>query len=114
MIKQNTGFEDDGGSYIDLLITNSKFSFVRANSFKTGLSDHHIINTILKRKFEKFEPKKSIYRNFKQYDSDQFKLDNFNSMSARTTHADFENNLFLQENQKPHFSKNLRKQIMIR
>ena len=57
MIKQNTGFEDDGGSCIDLLITNSKFSFVRTNSLKTGLSDHHIINAILKRKFEKFEPK---------------------------------------------------------
>ena len=90
MIKQNTGFEDDGGSYIDLLITNSKFAFVRANSFKTGLSDHHIINTILKRKFEKFEPKKSIYRNFKQYDSEQFKLDICNSMFPIRTHTTFE------------------------
>ena len=115
MMKQNTCFKGDGGLIIDLLIAHSKFSFMKTNSFETGWSDHHhMIYTILKIKFEKFEPKKSIYRNFKQYDSDQFKLDNFNSMSARTTHADFENNLFLQENQKPHFSKNLRKQIMIR
>ena len=90
MIKQNTGFEDDGGSRIDLLITNSKFSFVRTNSLKTGLSDHHMINAILKTKFEKFEPKKSIYRNFKQYDSEQFKLDICNSMFPIITHTTFE------------------------
>ena len=53
-----------------------------------------MIYTILKKFFEKFEPKKLIYRNFKQYDSDQFKLDNCNSMSAMGTHAAFEKNFF--------------------
>ena len=48
--------------------------------------------TILKTKFENFEPKKLIYRNFKQYDSDQFELDVFNSMDAMRSHAAFENN----------------------
>ena len=128
MKKQNACFEGDGGSCIDLLITNSKFSFMKTNSFETGLSDHHhMIYTILKTKFEKFEPKKLIYRNFKQFDSEQFKLDICNSMSAVRTHAAFENNFisildkhapkktkFLLGNQKPHFNKNLRKQIMIR
>ena len=127
MIKQNTCFKDDGGSCIDLLITNWKFSFVRTNSLKTGLSDHHMIYAILKIKFEKLEPKKSIYRNFKQYDSEQFKLDICNSMSPMRTHAAFEKEIdsvldkhapkkitILQGNQKPYFNKNLRKQIMIR
>ena len=83
IMKQNTCFKSDGGSCIDLLITNSKFSFMKTNSFETGLSDHHhMIYTILKTKFEKFKPKKSIYRNFIQYHSDQFKLGIFNSMSA--------------------------------
>ena len=83
IMKQNTCFKGDGGSCIDLLITNSKFSFMKANSFETGLSDHHhMIYTILKTKFEKFKPKRSIYRNFIQCHSDQFKLDIFNSMSA--------------------------------
>ena len=105
MMKQNTCFKGDGGSCIDLLITNSKFSFMKANSFETGLSDHHhMIYTILKTKFEKFEPKKLIYRNFNQFDSDQFKLDICNSMSDVTAHAAF----------KKHVSKNLRKQIMVR
>ena len=71
-MKQNTCSKGDEGLCIDLLITNSKFSFLETNSFETGLSDHSKY-TILKTKFEKFEPKKSIYRNFKQYDSNQFK-----------------------------------------
>ena len=128
MMKQNTCLKDDGGSCIDLLITNSKFSFMKTNSFETGLSDHHhMIYTILKTKFEKFKPKKSIYCNFKQYDSDQFKLDIFNSMSAMRAYAAYKNSFVsildnhfskkaknLRGNQKPHFNKNLRKQIMIR
>ena len=116
-------------SCIDLLITDSKFSFMNSGSIETGLSyhHHHSIYAILKTKFEKFEPKKSIYCNFKQYDSDQFKLDIFNSVSAMRTHATFENNFgsilgkhaskktqILRGNQKPHFNKNLQKQIMIR
>ena len=57
------------------------------------MSDHHhMIHNILKTKFEKFEPKISIFRNFKQYDSGRFKLDIFNSMSAMRAHAAFKNN----------------------
>ena len=126
MIKQNTSFEDDGGSWIDLLIANSKFSFLRTNSLKTGLSDNHIINAILKTKFEKFELKKSIYRNFKQYDSEKFKLDICNSMFPIRTHTFGKKfNLILGKRaakktkplrgkQNPYFNKNLRKQIMVR
>ena len=95
-MKQNTRFKGNGGSWIDLLITNSKFPFKKIISFEVGLSDHHQrIHAIFKTKFEKFEPKKSIYRNFIQYDSDQFKLDVFNSMSAMKTKAAFENNFVL-------------------
>ena len=126
-MKQNTCFKDNGISCIDLLITNSEFSFMKTNSFETGLSNcHHMIHTIFKTKFEKFEPKNSIYRNFIQYDSDQFKLDIFSNMSAMRTHATFENNFVsildehatkktkvLRRNQKPRFNKNLPKQIMI-
>ena len=122
-MKRNTCFKGHGGSCTDLLITNSEFSFMKVNSFETGLSDlDYMIYTILKTKLEMFEPNKSIYRNFKQYDSDQSKLDIFNSMSAMRTHADFENNFvsildkhaprktnILRGNQNPHFNENLRK-----
>ena len=48
---------------------------MKTNSFETSFSDHnHTIYTFFKTKFEKFEPRKLIGRNFKQYDSDQFKL----------------------------------------
>ena len=128
IMKQNTCFKGDGGWCRDLLITNLKFSFMKANSFETGLSDHdHMIYTILKKKIEKFEPKKSKYRNFKQYNSEQFKWDIFNSMSAMRAHSAYKNNFVsildkhspkktknLRGNQKPHFNKNLPKQIMIR
>ena len=127
-MKQKTCFKGDGGSCTDLLIKNLKFSFMEANFFETGLNDHHhMIYTILKTKFEKFKPKKSIYCNFKQYDSDQFKLDIFNSMSAMRAHAAYKNNFVsildkhspkkiknLRGNQKLNFNKNLRKQAMIR
>ena len=92
MIKQNTCFINDGGLCIDLLITISKFSFVRTKSLKTGLSDQRIIYAIFKPKFE-FEPKKSIYCNFKQYDHEQFKLDICNCMSPIRTDAAFEKKL---------------------
>ena len=82
---------------------------------------------MLKTKFQKFEPKKSIYRNFKQYDCEQFKLNICNSMSPMRTHVAFQKRFdsildkhapkktkTLRENQKPYFNKNLRKQIMIR
>ena len=49
---------------------------MKTNSFETALSDdHHMIHTFRKAKFEKFEPKKLIYHNFKQFDIDEFKLD---------------------------------------
>ena len=60
IMKQNTCFKGNEGSCIDLLITDS---FMKTNSVEAGLSDHHhMIHSILKTKFEKFEPKKSIYR----------------------------------------------------
>ena len=41
MMKHSTPFKGDGGLRIDLLITISKLSFIKTNSFETGLSDHH-------------------------------------------------------------------------
>ena len=54
---------------------------MKTNSFETGLIDHHdMIYTVLKAELEKLEPKKLIYRNFKQLDSDQFKSENLSSL----------------------------------
>ena len=70
-----------------------------------------IIYTILKTKFENFEPKKLIYRNFKQYDSAQFKLHIFDSMDAMRTHAAFGNNfLSILDKHTPRKIKNFTRQ----
>ena len=93
MVKQNTCFRGSGGLCIDLLIKNSKFSYMTINLKLVWVIT--IIYAILKTKLENFEPKKLIYCNCKQYDSDQFKLDIFNSMDTMRTHAASENNFVL-------------------
>ena len=101
IMKQNTRFKGDGVSCIDWLITNLKCSFMKSPLkavwaiiiiiwYVTVL--HTILYSILNTKFEKSEPKKLIYRNFKQFDSDQFRLDICNSMYDVRSHATFENN----------------------
>ena len=54
MMKQNKCFKGDRGSCVDLLITNSKFSFMATNSFETDLTDHNHVycsqNKILNRR----------------------------------------------------------------
>ena len=43
-VKNNTCFKDED-LCIDLILTNRKYSFKNTFSFKTGLSDHHLIKT---------------------------------------------------------------------
>ena len=58
MIKTPTCFKSVRGRCIDLLLTNSKYSFQKSQSFETGFSDfHHMIYTILKTTYVKKEPK---------------------------------------------------------
>ena len=90
---------------------------MKTNSFESGLSDHHhMIYTVLKTKFEKFKPKKSIYQNFKRHYSDKFKLNIFNSMSATRTYAAFKNKFIsILDKHAPMKTKNLRgNKILIR
>ena len=62
----------DKPSCIDLFITNSTSSFPNT----TTLSDFHkMILTVLKSTFPKVKPKQIIYRNFKNFDLNNFKND---------------------------------------
>ena len=127
MTKQNICFKGDGGLCIDLQFTYLTFSFMKTNSLETGLSDQHMIYTILKTKFETFEIEKLTYLSFEQFDNDQFKLDICNRMFDVRIHSAFKSTSIalldkhapkktkiLRGNQKPHFNKNPRKQIMSR
>ena len=75
LIKSNTCFKGKG-SYIDLILTNRKYSFKFSGSYETGISDcHHMIYTMLKSCFNNTEPKLLNYRDFKIFSQEAFKED---------------------------------------
>ena len=75
LIKVNTCFKGKG-TWIDLILTNRKYSFKNTHNFETGLSDHHhMIQTMLKSTFETAEPIKLIYTDYKNFSFDRFKAD---------------------------------------
>ena len=56
LIKEKTWFKG-AGSCIDLMLTNSKYSFQYSSSIETGLSDHdHLTFSMMKNKFVLEEP----------------------------------------------------------
>ena len=65
-IKSNTCFKGEG-SCIDLILTNKN-----STSFETGLSDHHLIYSMMKTTFHKEEPKTLIYRDYKTFSLEKF------------------------------------------
>ena len=125
LVKSNTCFKGKG-SYIDLILTNRKYSFKNTCSVETGLSDHHhLIYSVMKTRFKSEEPKKLIYRDFS---TECFK-DDFMSIICQEKHyySDFEKEFIdtlnkhapkkiktFRGNQKPHINKTLRKAIMKR
>ena len=67
LVKENTCFKG-AGSCIDLILTNSKYSFQYSLSIETGLSDHHrLIFSMMKTKLALEEPKSLVHRNFKKF-----------------------------------------------
>ena len=83
MIKTPTCFKSVHGRCIDLLLTNSKYSFKKSQSFETGFSDfHHMIYTILKTTYIKKEPKFIKYRNYEKFSHQDFLAEVNNSLQA--------------------------------
>ena len=75
LMKNNTCFKGDG-SCIDLILTNRKYCFKNTSSSETGKSDHHyLIYSMLKTTFEKEVSKKVTYRNYKQFQWENFGKD---------------------------------------
>ena len=82
LIKVNTCFKGNR-TCIDLILTNWKYSFKNTNTFETGLSDHqHMIYTMIKSTFEKAEPIKLIYRDYRNFSFDRFKADLENALKS--------------------------------
>ena len=128
LIKENTGFKG-AGSYIDLILTDSKYYFQYSSSKETGLSDHHLlIFSMMKTKLALEEPKRLVYRNFKSFNGDyivedlssQFDLNNKdnavfedNFIYVLNKHAPKKTKI-LRGNHKPHVSITLRLAIIKR
>ena len=75
LIKNSIRFKGDG-SCIDLILTDRKYCFKNTSSVKTGISDHHyLIYSMLKTTFEKEVSKKVTYRNYKQFQWENFGKD---------------------------------------
>ena len=60
-------------STIAVIITNHNTSFMKSDTCKTGLSDHHeIVCSFLRKIFAKGKPKTIYYRCFKNFDQNKF------------------------------------------
>ena len=78
LIKGPTCFKSCQGRCIDLLLTNKKHSFMMTQSFETGFSihhHHHLIYTVLKSTYNKAPPKKLLYRDYKNWSAERWKMD---------------------------------------
>ena len=61
-------------SYMDLILTNSPYSFQNSCAIETGLSDFHKMTvTVMKTTYEKLKPRIANYRDYKNFCNDTFR-----------------------------------------
>ena len=73
LVKDNTCFRSKG-SYIDLILTNRRYSFKHISSTETGRIDyHHLISSMMKTTSEKEEPKTLVCRDYQNCSFNSFK-----------------------------------------
>ena len=75
LIKEPTCFKSvDNPSYIDLILTNHPKWFQNSGVYETGISDFHKLTfTVLKTYFQKAKPKIIKYRDYKHFDTNEFR-----------------------------------------
>ena len=76
IVKEPTCYKNpENPSCIDLLLTNCPRSFHNTCLYETGLSDFHkLVVTILRTSFEPLPPKIIKYRNYKNFDENEFRF----------------------------------------
>ena len=76
IVKEPTCYKNpENPSCIDLFLTNCPRSFHNTCLYETGLSDSHkLVVTILRTSFEPLPPKIIKYRNYKNFDEDEFRF----------------------------------------
>ena len=112
------------------MLTNSKHSFMKSQSFETGVSDyHHMIYTIVKSANVKLPPKMIKYREYRNFQKEDFQRD-LHTKLCETTHAYYQvlhsaiesvvqehaplKQRIVRGNHKPHVKAEMRKAIMKR
>ena len=131
LVKENTCFKGPPKCY-DLILTNRKYHFQNTLALTTGFSDFHKMTvTVLKTEFIKSDPIQINYRDYKNYNSVNFKEDlNYKLLanaSSSTDFSEFQSILCevldrhapikkktLRANNSPFMTKSLRKMIMNR
>ena len=75
-VKELTCYKNpENPSCIDLFLTNCSRGFHSTCLYETGLSDFHkLVVTILRTSFEPLPPKIIKYRNYKNFDEDEFRF----------------------------------------
>ena len=74
LIKESTYYKNpQNPSCIDLILTNSPYSFQNSFAIETGLSDFQKMTvTVMKTTYEKFKPRITNYRGYKNFCNDTF------------------------------------------
>ena len=83
LIKDPTCFKNpENPSCIDLILTNSPYSFQNSCVIETGLSDFHkMAVSIMKTTFQKLKPKIVNYRDYSGFSNDDFKKNLLHNLS---------------------------------
>ena len=85
----NTCFKGEG-SCMDLILTNRKYSFKSSTSFETSLSNHHhLIYSIVKKRFHIKEPKKLFCCDYKTFFLETISSELFSKLESQENN-DFE------------------------
>ena len=130
IVKEPTCFKSiTNPSAIDLIVTNNPRSFWNTKAFKNSLSDFHsLVTTVLNIKYIKPKPKEVTYRNYKNFNLENFQRDLLTVFSSGCSEYETFENMFLSTlnlhaplkkkiirgNHAPYFNRNLRKAIMKR
>ena len=76
LVKSPTCHKSDSSTCIDLILTNRSRSFKNTQTIEAGLSDfHEMIVTVFRSGFVKNGPKLILYRDYKNFDVQAFRIE---------------------------------------
>ena len=125
LIKEPTCFKNsDKPTCINLILTNRSNLFQHSSTFKTGLSDFHLLTvTEFKMGLQKLKPRVIVYRDYKNFDNAKFRYDIVTATSNVNDFGMYKSTIFnifsiikkyIRANEAPFMSKELHTAVMKR